>query len=1212
MAAVCLHLKLFIIDFIVTILVINVNRYYIFNLLMRCIYLVSTDILQPVNHPARDLTLNPKLKSLLIAKPFKIIVGIIATYLLFAYFAINPLAKRVLPWVAENKLASRMTVDQVKFDPLRLIVRVDNLQLSTPEGAPLAGFEHLYVNAETSGLFHFAWRLKDIRLTAPKVAFDIDPAGKLNWSALIAKLNEDKEEESSGMARVMIDHILIENGNIAYTERNRPQPFKLALQPLGLELESLSTLPEDRGDYLISAKLPEQGGTLKWKGDIGLNPIASQGSLDLQGLNIAKLLQVVDPNVMPLKLTAGDLQTGFSYSFAMTKGEEPKPVVQLNNLAIKLAHLAGDLNPHAKLVLDEATVKLPKLEFSMEKGTQLKFNGLDFAAKQLALTEGKDTAFKLEQADVKGVDFDLADNQLKIADITLNNGEVNASRAKDGSINLLALAPESKAEADVPAENTADKGKPFGFEIANVQLQHWKAAFSDASFSHPLNTHIKDINLGLNVNNANGITINNLGLELNQISLQSAISPQPMASLQKLALKDGSINIKDNSIKLASIVLSGLQTQVLREADKSVNWQSALAQPAPASTPPAKQTKPSPWKLALDTLALENSGVHIEDKTTKKPLVLDVQNLGFELNNPSLDLSKPLPVKAKFTVKQGGQFDAIGKLALSPFKTDLKLNLSTLSLKPFTAYVNQAAYLDLDEGETSVHGKLVLNFSPNLSGDFNGGFSVNKLAISEEDITEPFIAWKEVSSNSLKYGFANNQLHMDTLNILQLVGKFIIHEDKTMNVTRIMRPQPVNAATSAPDAKADSGPPFGVGIDRISIQNADMQFADLSLKPQFGTRMNTLSGVINGLSSNPVSTAQVELDGKVDEFGSARIRGSVKPFQATNFTDLKLAFHNLEMKNLTPYSGKFAGRRIDSGKLSVDLEYKIKQRQLAGENKFVINQLKLGERVDSPDAANLPLDLAIALLEDKDGLIDLDLPISGSLDDPQFSYGKIVWKAIVNVLGKIVTSPFRALGKLMGLGSEKLEAIVFEPGKAMLAPEEQEKVKAIGAAMAKRPNLQLTIAPTTDDAVDLSALQTEATRRDVLKEMGVKLKDDEQPGPVDIDNPKAQTAIELLLKERQGAGAGAKALTKLKGLFNKAKPEDNPKYANMLDQLTQTANVGEAEIAALAKARATNLQAYLLQQSGIEASRVSIGSPAKVQGDSKAVAIKLDIGALKH
>jgi hypothetical protein len=143
----------------------------------------------------------------------------------------------------------------------------------------------------------------------------------------------------------------------------------------------------------------------------------------------------------------------------------------------------------------------------------------------------------------------------------------------------------------------------------------------------------------------------------------------------------------------------------------------------------------------------------------------------------------------------------------------------------------------------------------------------------------------------------------------------------------------------------------------------------------------------------------------------------------------------------------------------------------------------------------------------------------------------------------------------------------------------------------------------------LAALQEQATRRDVLKEMGINLKDGEQLGPIDINNPKAQTAIELLLKERQGAGSGSKALTKLKGLFKKSTPEDSPKYADMLEQLTLRANVSEADVAALAKSRASNLQSYLVEQAGVEADKVNIGSATKVQANEKGIAIKLDLSA---
>ena len=194
-------------------------------------------------------------KKIFLGLPFLIGAGLFIAYLLFGYFAINPLAQRTLPWVAEHKLASHASVGKVKFDPLRLILTVDNLRLTQSNGAPLAGFNRLFVDLEASGLFQFAWQLRNIRLTVPRARFDIAPGGKLNWADLIAAFNKDKTLPSDMLPRVLIKHLLIEHGDIEYTNRNRATPFKASLIPLDLKLDRLSTLPKDRGNYLIAAHL---------------------------------------------------------------------------------------------------------------------------------------------------------------------------------------------------------------------------------------------------------------------------------------------------------------------------------------------------------------------------------------------------------------------------------------------------------------------------------------------------------------------------------------------------------------------------------------------------------------------------------------------------------------------------------------------------------------------------------------------------------------------------------------------------------------------------------------------------------------------------------------------------------------------------------------------------------------------------------------------
>jgi hypothetical protein len=389
--------------------------------------------------------------------------------------------------------------------------------------------------------------------------------------------------------------------------------------------------------------------------------------------------------------------------------------------------------------------------------------------------------------------------------------------------------------------------------------------------------------------------------------------------------------------------------------------------------------------------------------------------------------------------------------------------------------------------------------------------------------------------------------------------------------------------------------------------------------------------VVTGLSTDPETTAQVELDGKVDEFGSARVRGSVQPFKATDFTDLKLTFRNLEMANLTPYSGKFAGRRIDSGRLSVDLEYKIKNRQLAGENKFVINKLKLGERVDSPDAMKLPLDLAIALLEDSNGIIDIDLPISGSLDDPKFSYGKIIWKAIVNVLTKLVTAPFRALGKLLGVSSEKLEAVTFDPGSSKLLPPEQEKLKMLAEAMAKRPALTLTLEPGFDPVADRRALQEQAMRREAATVAGIKPAPNEAPGPVDVNNYKIQTWLEdryialsgkedykklrVSFQDKDASVAArmmeSEAVERLARRFKTRDPGPASAFhAELLERLTQKTVIDDSELNKLAQSRSQAMREELVKR-GLDAARVKVGEPVKQEAKDKQVGSKMSLGVGK-
>jgi hypothetical protein len=942
--------------------------------------------------------------------------------------------------------------------------------------------------------------------------------------------------------------------------------------------------------------------------------------------------------------------------------------VALQQLDVSLNALSVHPNQASAITLNKLHATLPALHFSQQTQAQLAFEQLNVNLSALNMTHQQQSLLSVPEIALQTISLDLAKSQANITQVLLANGAVTASINKAGLLNWQAAFSSDKpaptnesASASVKSSQVAssqaanneststqttptDSSAPaFHVNIANIALNRWKLHAKDERFTHPLQFNIADINVNFGVNNPKGEwEIHDLQTKLSQLALSSSLFNKPVATLQSVQLNQGDILLKPQQVSVQSVLLSGLKTELIHAPNTPLNWQRILAAPptsAPQKSNRHKATTNQPdWKLALKKLAVADGQLHIEDQSPGSPVVLDIQKIALEARDASLDLTRAIPLKSSFSIAQGGRFEAQGKLTPAPLNADMQLTLAGVSFKPFAPYINQFALLKLNDGNAHLNGKLSVKNHAELALNFNGGFSVDKLALVEEANNAPFLAWEQVASDSLAFSLAPNRLHMASLNIRQPAGKFIINPDKSTNIARILRSHagatttpavvavPASAKPALPVTSSDLAKPtlaapsvvttpaaaveaaststtaennapeaFPVSIDTMRIDNAALEFADLSLTPQFGTEIHALSGVINGIGTNPNATAQVELDGKVDDYGAARIRGSVKPFKATQFTDLKLTFTNLEMSRLTPYSGKFAGRRIDSGKLSVDLEYKIKQRQLAGENKFVINKLKLGEKVDSADAANLPLDLAIAILEDSDGLIDLDLPITGSLDDPKFSYGSIVWKAIRNVLSKIVTAPFRALGKLFGGDGDKLEAIVFEAGSATMAPPELEKIKTISQALSKRQGLALGVVPSHDKALDARALQETAIRRQVLAEMGVELAPEQAPGPIDLTNPKAQKAVDALHD----------TLTK-KGLLKKlaAKFEKPPAghYEAALEKLITSVEIKDADLQALANSRGKAIQTTLVA-AGIPAERVRIDKPVAVTGDAKTKAI---------
>jgi hypothetical protein len=665
--------------------------------------------------------------------------------------------------------------------------------------------------------------------------------------------------------------------------------------------------------------------------------------------------------------------------------------------------------------------------------------------------------------------------------------------------------------------------------------------------------------------------------------------------------------------------------------------------------------------VALGSLDVANHRLAIADRSVTPAVQIDVTGIKLSARELRTDSTKPVPFDAAFRITQGGRFTAKGRVAPDGTSADATLTLAQLAIAPAQPYVARNADVALRSGEVSTTGRLTYRAGRDRAAvTYTGSADIDRVTVLEFASGDPVVSWTALHADNVRFGLAPDRLEIAEVRLTGLDAKVVIFQDKSLSLAKLMKPagtpvatgtpvagppaastppaatgQPAasapSAATASPAASAppaatqsEAGPGFPVVVERVRLDDSAMTFADLSLVLPFATRVHGLSGVVVGLGSDPGSRATVKLDGRVDEFGVVKIDGVLSAFRPKAFTDLGLIFRNVPMSTLTPYSATFAGRRIVAGTMNLDLQYKIDRSALVGENKVVLTKLQLGERVESAGAMRLPLDLAIAILSDSEGRIDIALPVRGNVDSPEFSYGAVIWQALVTVVTKIVTSPFRALAGLFGgeADAERLQTILFEPGSDVVQPPERQKLQRVAEVLGKRTRLKLTVHGGYEAKTDGEALRSLRVRRELAQRLGVTVKAGEDPGPVAFDQAKTQRTLESLLTER----VGAKALEEFQTGFEKSsgrKAEranpvlalvgrgsaDRAFYEALFRRLVEIAPLTEAEVTSLGQRRGEATARALKERAGAGAARVEVGDTEAGRADKNAVPTRLELGA---
>ena len=527
-----------------------------------------------------------------------------------------------------------------------------------------------------------------------------------------------------------------------------------------------------------------------------------------------------------------------------------------------------------------------------------------------------------------------------------------------------------------------------------------------------------------------------------------------------------------------------------------------------------------------------------------------------------------------YRIASDGALSLQGSLELAPVRLDAEVSASAVPLAAAQPWVARLARLELAAGSAAARGRVRFDSTGSPRFAYEGTLSLKDVIVRSADAdVSPLASWQSLDGTDVKLTLAPNRLQIGEVLLQGAAGRLVIGQDHRTNLARVGKAETGKSGAAS----------FPVSVRRLTVRGGRLDFADLTLEPRFATTIRELSGTVSGLGSDGDDEARIELDGRVDQYGSARIRGVINPFAPRTRTAVTMSFRNLEMKSLTPYAAKFAGYPIESGKLSADLRYRVRDSQLVGDNKLVIDSLVLGERVEGAQAPDLPVDLAIALLTDARGRIELGLPVRGDLSDPEFSFAQLAGKVLGNLLERMASAPFRLLGSLLGGGGERdLDGILFEPGSARLAPPQQENAAALAKALAARPQISLAVHGGYDSEADTAALRGLALRRELVKRSGFRLRPDEDPGSLDPSDPRTRQAMETLYIEHGGTAMQAREI-------RRAAQGNERRYLRTLgEELSAKMPLPQDADEALARERAEAVRAALLGY-GVAPERVRIG-----------------------
>lgn len=845
-------------------------------------------------------------------------------------------------------------------------------------------------------------------------------------------------------------------------------------------------------------------------------------------------------------------------------------------------------------------------------------------------------AGKVEFSDFKSIPFKTA---LGMMDIGIDNLSTAPDKKAKAHLSFQTESMESmKLESDFSINPLVFQGT---LEFRQLQLKKYSPYYSqsvlfgveegrlDLSTKYMFKKTDKEPEIGLS----------ELAASLTSLKLRKRGDKDDFLNIPVVSLKNTSVDFVKREANIGEVSTEKGVIKIKRYSDGKLNIQDLVPESGTSRSKSMKTKKGSELLVTLKDIAVDNYTVKVDDSVPQEPVNLIADSINFKGTNLSTAKKSRGRASFSFMLNKRGSIKSRGSVTINPPSADMKLNVKGIQISPFQSYFTERVKILITQGDISLNGIVSVGYSEDgiMKASYKGEAAVKNFTSLDKANAEEFLKWDSLYFGGIDAAFNPVYVNIAQVSLTDFYSRIIINKDGSINLQGIMEEKgggepsaaqkeaeepvveayakPVEAAPAKipagepqkpseaaqeksaiveakpPVAAAPQNPTKLIKIDTVTFQGGTINCSDRHIEPNYSSSFLEIGGRVSGLSSEENKFADVDIRGKLENYAPLEITGKINPLRDDLYVDLKIDFKNMDLSPVTPYSGRYLGYTIQKGALSLNLQYLIVNKKLDSQNNIFLDQFTLGDRVESPQATKLPVRLAIALLKNRKGEINLNVPISGYINDPKFSIGGIIIKMLLNLIAKAATSPFSLLGALFG-GGEELSYVEFDYGSHDLVEQDAKKLNTMVKALSDRPALKLEIEGHVDVEKDKEGLKQYLFRKKLKAQ---KLKDLVKKGqpaiPLDeITIEKEEYAKHLKMAYK--AEKFPKPKTML--VFDKDLPAPEMEKL-MLTHIVVTDN----DLRQLAFQRALTAKDYILKSGQVTADRVFLIEPKSLEPEKK-------------